>query len=335
MRTSLLVFSTSVAAGFFAPVVAAQQSNVTTFIIVQGKDTVSLEQFTRDGNTVTGVWISNQNGQVQVHDYALTLGADGSPSRYEMAVRFPDGAGNLPPSEAKYSMQFGPDSLLLVTGRTKPLTQHLAMKGGAYPTYGASLVGQEIGLVRLRAAHADSGGIPFTTLGAGRASPLQMLEAKFVGTDSAGVGTTHLRVDNAGHVLSWRMTSGAEGARVAPIDVKRFEDALLAADAAAEAAARAAHVVTLSAAVLDRLVGEYPLNPTTNITIARDDNKLTLRVGGQPPSLLLPESGTRFFLQRAMSGQMIDFETDAAGNAVALMLPQAGGTERRIPKSPK
>jgi hypothetical protein len=335
MRTSLIVISASLVAGFATSPVAAQSPSVTTFIVVEGKDTVSLEQFMREGNTITGVWISNQNGQVQVHDYVLTLGADGLPSRYEIAVRFPDGAGNLPPSEAKYSMQFGPDSLLLVTGRTKPVTQHLAMKGGAYPTYGASLVGQEIGLVRLRAAHADSGGIPFTTLGSGRASPQQVLEAKFIGPDSAIVGTTHLKVDNAGHVLSWRMTSGAEGVRVASVDVKRFEDALLAADAAAESAARAAHVVTLSAAVLDRLIGEYQLNATTTITIARDNDKLTLRVGGQPPSVLLPESGTRFFLQRATSGQMIEFETDAAGNALALMLAQAGGAKRRIPKSPK
>lgn len=335
MRSPVLVLAAAVTTAVPAPHRAAQSPNVTTFIIVQGKDTVSLEQFTRAGNTVTGVWISNQSGQVQVHDYVLTLGADGLPARYEMAVSFPDGAGHLPPSEAKYSMVFGPDSLTLVTGRTRPVTQHVAMKGGAYPTFGASLVGQELGLTRLRAAHADSGGIPLTTLGAGRASAAQLVSAKFVGSDSAIVGAAHLKVDNAGHVLGWRTATGDEGRRVAPIDVKKFVDALLVADAAAEAAARAAHVVTLPAAALDRLTGEYAFNATTNITIARDNDKLTLRVGSQAPTDLLAESATRFFLRRATSGQMIEFETDAAGNATALLLPQTGGAKQRMPKVTK
>lgn len=331
MRFPVVVLAASIAAPL--PVQRPlQSSDVATFIVVEGKDTVSLEQFTRDGDTVTGVWISNQNGQVQVHDYVLTLGADGLPARYEMAVRFPDGAGNLPPSEARYSMTFGPDTLTLVTGRTRPVTQHVAMRAGAYPTFGFSLVGQELGLTRLRAARADSGGIPFTTLGSGRASALQLAPARFVGSDSAIVGTTRLKVDGVGHVLGWRTANGEEGRRVAQIDVKKFEDALLAADAAAETAARAAHVVTLPAAALDQLTGDYAVNATTNITIAREGAKLTFRVNGQPPSDLLAESATRFFLRRASSGQMIEFETDAAGNATALLLPQPQGVKQRLPK---
>lgn len=308
-----------------------------TFIIVQGKDTVSLEQYTRAGNTVTGVWISNQNGQIQVHDYVMTLGAGDLPVHYDMAVSFPDGAGNLPPSEAKYAMDFGPDSLTLVTGRSSPVTQHIAMKGGAYPTFGASRVGQDLGLAHLRAAHADSGTIPLTTLGAGRATPLQPLSVTFVGPDSAIVGTARVKVDNDGHLLGWRTAAGGDGElrRVAPIDVKKFVAGLLAADAAAESAARAAHVITLSAAALDRLAGDYAFNATTNITIARDNDKLTMRLGKGPPMDLLPASATTFFQRRATSGQIVEFETDATGNATALLVPQLGGTKRRMPKVAK
>jgi len=229
MRSPLLIFATAIAAALSGERLETQSPTVATFIIVQGKDTVSLEQFTRAGDTVTGVWISNEGGQVQVHDYVLTLGADGLPARYEMAVRFPDAAGNLPPSEAKYSMTFGPDTLMLVTRRTRPVTQHVPMRGGAYPTFGFSLVGEELELTRLRSAHADSGTIPFTTLGSGRASALQLVSAKFVGADSAIVGSTHFEVDSLGHVLGWRTATGEEGRRVARIDVKKFEDALLAA----------------------------------------------------------------------------------------------------------
>ena len=314
---------------------AAQSSNVTTFIIVQGQDTVSLEQYSRVGNTVTGVWISNQNGQIQVHDYVLTLGGDGLPVHYDMAVSFPDGAGNLPPSEAKYAMDFGPDSVTLVTGRSRLVTQHIAMKGGAYPTFGASRVGQDLGLARLRAAHADSGAIPLTTLGSGRATPLEPVSVTFVGRDSAIVGTARVKVDNDGHLLGWRTAAGGEIRRVAPIDVKKFLAGLLAADAATEKAARAAHVITLPAATLERLVGQYAFNATTNITIARDNDKLTMRLGNGPPADLLAESATRFFLRRATSGQSVEFETDGAGNATALLLPQPGGAKQRMPKLAK
>jgi uncharacterized protein DUF3471 len=311
---------------------AAQAQSVTTFIIVEGKDTVSLEQYSRAGNTVTGVWISNQNGQIQVHDYVLTLGADGLPVHYDMAVRFPDGAGNLPPSEAKYAMDFGPDSLTLVTGRSRPVTQHIAMKGGAYPTFGASRVGQDLGLVRLRGAHADSGSIPLTTLGAGRATPLQPLSVTFVGPDSAILGTEHAKIDSEGHLLGWRMAEGVEARRVAPIDMKKFVADLLTADAAAESAARAAHVITLQAAALDRLAGAYAFNATTNVSIARGNDKLTMRFGTGLPIDLLPASATTFFQGRATSGQIIEFETDPAGNATALLVPQHGGTKLRLPK---
>jgi hypothetical protein len=335
MRCSPLLLAVTILAASSTASLAAQAQRVTTFIIVQGKDTVSLEQYSRAGNTVTGVWISNQNGQIQVHDYVLTLGTDGLPVHYDMAVSFPDGAGNLPPSEAKYAMDFGADTLTLVTGRSRPVTQHIAMKGGAYPTFGASRVGQDLGLARLRAAHADSGTIPLTTLGAGRATPLQPLSVTFVGPDSAILGTEHAKVDNDGHLLGWRTAGAEEARRVAPIDMKKFVAGLLAADAAAESAARAAHVITLSAAALDRLAGEYAFSATTNISIARENDKLTMRLGTGLPIELLPASATTFFQRRATSGQIIEFETDTAGNVAALLLPQPGRPKLRLPKVAK
>ena len=75
MRSAVFVLAASIAAALPTHRPEAQSADVATFIVVQGNDTVSLEQFTRSGNTVSGVWISNQSGQVQVHDYTLTLGA--------------------------------------------------------------------------------------------------------------------------------------------------------------------------------------------------------------------------------------------------------------------
>src|SRR5262249_48726299 len=135
MRSTRPVLAALITGIVWAPAVAAQSGSVATFIVAQGRDTVSLEQFTRTGNTISGVWINNR-GQVQIHDYVLTLDAGGMPARYDMAVSFPDGAGHLPPSEAKYLLEFGPDSLTLTTGRARPVTQRIAMRGGVYPAVG-------------------------------------------------------------------------------------------------------------------------------------------------------------------------------------------------------
>jgi hypothetical protein len=327
MRLSTLVFSIAV---LCPPRLAAQSSSAVTFIIMQGKDTVSIEQFTRVGNTITGVWIPN-NGQVQVHDYVLTLDAAGQPLRYDMAVSFPDGAGHLPPTEAKYVLEFGGDSLTLTTGRANPVTRRIAMKSGTYPAVGWSVLDRELSLTRLRAARADSGDFAFTQISGGRAAPAQVVPVQFVGADSAIVGTTHFKVDEAGHIVGWRLASGEEARRVQPIDVKKYEDALIAADAQAEAAARAT-LITLPAAALDRLVGDYVLNANVTLAVARDGNKLTLRNGPRPAADLFAHSARLFSIGRAVSGQMIEFETDSAGNATALTILAPGGLKQRVPK---
>ena len=331
MRPSILVF---VVAILCSQGVIARSSNAATFLILQGgRDTVSVEQFTRAGNTITGVWIPSR-GQVQVHDYVLTLDAAGQPLRYDMAVSFPDGAGHLPPTEARYVLEFGRDSLTLTTGRASPVTRRIAMKSGTYPAVGWSVLDRELGLTRLRAARADSGDFAFTQISGGRVSPAQVVPVRFVGADSAIVGTTHFKVDEAGHILGWRLPSGEEGRRVPPLDVKKYEDALIAADARAEAAARA-KLITLPAAALDRLMGSYVLNADVTLAIARDNDKLTLRNGARPAAELLAHSATLFSIGRAVSGQMIEFETDSTGNATALTILAPGGIKQRVPKVAK
>ena len=330
MRVSTLAF----AAAVLCPLrLTGQSAGPVTFIITAGKDTVSFEQFIRAGDSITGVWIPN-NGQVQVHDYVLKLDADGLPLRYDMAVSFPDGAGHLPPTEAKYVLEFGSDSLTLTTGRANPVTRRIAMKRGTYPAVGWSVLDRELALTRLRAARADSGDFSFTQISGGRTAPAQVVPVRFVGADSAIVGTTHYKVDGSGHLLGWRLPDGGEARRVPPIDAKQYEDALIAADARAEAAARA-RLITLPASALDRFVGDYPLNASVTLTVARDGDKLTLKTGPRPATELLAHSATLFSIGRAVSGQMIEFETDSAGTATALTILAPGGLKQRVPKVTK
>jgi hypothetical protein len=334
MRRLALTCAPAIALMLAAASLPAQSGHVTTFIVVEGKDTVSLEQFSRVANRVSGVWINNL-GQVQVHDFSLTLDADGLPVQYDMAVGLSNGSGTLPLGEAKYSLTFGTDSLTLTTGRTRPLTRRMAMPGGAFPTFGASMLGQELALVRMRAARIDSATIPFTGLSAGRASAIDRLPARFIGSDSAVVGTTRFKVDRAGHILGWHSADSVDGRRVDSIDVKRFVAGLLVADSLAEAAARTAQVVAVAPVALDKLTGSYTFNGTSFI-VARDGIHLTLRVGAQQPFPLLPASATRFFMRQVRSGSSLEFEVDAGGTATAILIPAGmgapAGATQRIPK---
>lgn len=330
MRLSTLMLA---AVALCPPALTAQSASAVTFLIMQGKDTVSFEQFSRAGNTITGVWIPN-NGQVQVHDYVLTLDSAGQPLRYDLAVSFPDGAGHLPPTEAKYVLEFAGDSLTLTTGRVHPVTRRLAMNRGTYPAVGWSVLDRELGLTRLRAARADSGDFAYTQISGGRTAPAQVVPMRFVGADSAIVGTTHFKIDAAGHIVGWRLPSGEEARRVPPLDAKKYEDGLIAADAQAETAARA-KLITLPPAALDRLVGDYVLNANVTLVVARDSNRLTIKTGPRPATDLLAHSATLFSIGRAVSGQMIEFETDSAGNATALTILASGGLKQRVPKVAK
>lgn len=330
MRSFMLV---AAALALCTPCLDAQTSSPTTFVVVRGKDTVSLEQFSRTGNTISGWWIINQ-GQAQIHEYALELDAAGVPKRYDMAVNFPDGAGHMPLSEAKYVLEFGADSLTLTTGRAKPVTQRLPIERGVFPTVGWSALGQEMLLTRLRAARADSGELAYTQISGGRTSPTQVVSARFVGADSAVVGPIRYKVDQAGHVLGWRIQNGDEARRGTPIDMKRYVAALVTADSVAEAAGRAT-LITLPVAALDRLVGDYVLNPQVTLTIARDSTKLTMRNGNRPAAELLAHSKTTFSIARAVSAQMIEFETDSTGTATALTILAPGGLKQRVPKAAK
>ncbi|HKV69927.1 MAG TPA: hypothetical protein VJN62_01700, partial [Gemmatimonadales bacterium] len=207
-------------------------------------------------------------------------------------------------------------------------------KRGTYPAVGWSVLDRELALTRLRAARADSGDFAFTQISGGRAAPAQVVPIRFVGADSAIVGTTHYHVDPAGHLLGWRLDSGVEARRVLPMDAKRYEDALIAADAQAEAAARA-KLITLPPAALQRLVGDYVLNANVTLAVALDGSRLTIKTGPRPATELLAHTATLFSIGRALSGQMIEFETDSAGTATALTILAPGGLKQRVLKVAK
>jgi hypothetical protein len=85
--------------------------------------------------------------------------------------------------------------------------------------------------------------------------------------------------------------------------------------------------VVVSAAVLDRYVGEYKAASGFTATFRREGDKLFVKPGTNPETPLIARSATRFQDPR---GPFFEFQLDAQGKVTAAILEQQGpqGTQR-------
>jgi aryl-alcohol dehydrogenase-like predicted oxidoreductase len=141
----------------------------------------------------------------------------------------------------------------------------------------------------------------------------------------ARVGTTkpqHM-IDNLGGGIG-RLPSEAMRKRMA-----EFVDALPAAPAPKPPQPQAppGPTVTLSAAILDRYVGEYKAALGFTAIIRRDGDKLIVKPGNNPEAPLIARTETRFQDPR---GPFFEFQVDAQGKVTGAVLEQQGpqGTQR-------
>jgi hypothetical protein len=79
--------------------------------------------------------------------------------------------------------------------------------------------------------------------------------------------------------------------------------------------------VVLSAAILDRYVGEYKAASGFTATFRRDGDKLIVKPGNNPEAPLIARSETRFQDPR---GPFFDFQVDAQGKVTGAVLEQNG-----------
>ncbi len=88
--------------------------------------------------------------------------------------------------------------------------------------------------------------------------------------------------------------------------------------------------VAIDPALLDGYVGAYQLASTAVFTVMRQEDQLFVKLTGQAPFPVFPESATKFFY-KALHAQ-ISFINDDQGHATALILHQ-NGHERRSPRA--
>jgi serine-type D-Ala-D-Ala carboxypeptidase/endopeptidase len=83
---------------------------------------------------------------------------------------------------------------------------------------------------------------------------------------------------------------------------------------------------------MDELVGTYRLAPTFAIRIVRDGNTLTAQATGQSRLELLAVDPFRWTVRGVEAA--IEFERDADGRVVALVLVQGGARQRAVREAP-
>jgi hypothetical protein len=293
----------------------APRADTTFFVTTQGKDTVAIEYYVRSGNAITGQWIQHQGG-VAVHDYTLALRDDGWPEQYVMTLYLSR------PHYFLLGVTYGSDSATRIMVRDSSVVRERVVTQHAYPVGALSILATELALARARMAHVDSTSIILDRAEVHGPSPA--IPVKFFGADSARIGAATLaRVDRGGRLLALR-NGQQETQRVSSLPVAKLVAGFIAADSAARAARVA---ITLPRAALQRLVGEYSLNPGVAITVALDDDKLMLHIGQQPPTRLLPLSPATFFVEDAL-GLTFEFESDASGNVIALTAVRGAARQR-------
>src|ERR1041385_6888143 len=173
----------------------AQAATPTAFLTTTGKDTFCIEQYTRTGNVITGSWVVLHPPGVYGHDYRITLGDDGLPTRYTMLYSEP-GAPERPNLDS-LTVDYGRDSASLrFFTRDSAFTKRIAMREG-FPLLGQSFVGVELALMRLRRNHVDSSTITLHPPSEPN-RPAFSVPARFVAGDSALVGNIRLHLASDG-----------------------------------------------------------------------------------------------------------------------------------------
>jgi hypothetical protein len=205
-----------------APHLSAQTS---AFVTTLGKDTLSVEQYTRSANRITGDWVTFYGG-IMVHHYDMTLRPDGSVEHTHLTLRRRNGK-----IEEDVDLTLGADSVTAVVAGDSTVSRVAA--SGAFPTLGGCVAMVETIMMRLRAQKVDSATVVvLAATGPFRAGGARIA---FIGADSARMGPsaapTTLAVDRTGRVdgvSRVATTTRSVTRRVPPFDlaqvIKRFPD---------------------------------------------------------------------------------------------------------------
>ena len=159
---------------------AGQQATLTYML---GKDTSAIEQYTHQGNRISGMMVQRAGAAVSVVRYEMTYGSDGRVTSARIARSQPDGAP-IPgqPTETRFTVS--PDSIVRETVRPDSVQRNAFAVRGATVAFPVFVYGpfEAFAVARRRGSATDS--IPSLGLAGGPG---------FIGLEGAGGDTLRLR----------------------------------------------------------------------------------------------------------------------------------------------
>jgi hypothetical protein len=192
-------------------------AQISSFVTTLGHDTLSLEQYRRVGDTITGDWVTVYGG-IMYHHYTITLRPDGTVSRYTLSLHRVSGK-----EEGTINLAMVADSLIVTSTMSKDSIQRLAVPAEA-AFFSTTVAPFEAMVMRARAIGQDSTAIVAVPV----FGPYQRnrVPVVFFDGDSIWFGNPrapiYASVDRAGmiHGLSARMsTTRTETRRVGTLDI--------------------------------------------------------------------------------------------------------------------
>jgi Protein of unknown function (DUF2911) len=218
------------------PSVAAAQSRV--LIARLGTDTLSIEKFTRSGNTITGKYLMHSPSTLLI-GFTLMMRPDGTVASMEQTIA--DGRGQPVPGQPTAArMRFAGDTVFRsMTVNGQAVESKLAVPAGTFPALGRPWLLMELGI---HAAHHAGTSIYYTINAAPQATQPNTWPLRFVRPDSIEVTYSPaplvVRLDAKGEILridGIRSTLKAVVTPAADADIDAIGARWATADAAGQA----------------------------------------------------------------------------------------------------
>ncbi len=170
ISTAVMLVAT---ASILAPVPAPAQGVTSSgaFVAMLGRDTITVEQYTRRGDVIQGDIIQRQPRTTVMH-YTLTLDAHGYPARFEYTTQLPDGSP-VPGAPIGATMAFTADSVTSTIHRAgqAPVVRS-AEASRAFPDLGFAYGMYDLVIAAMRAQRTDSMAVAMVSPGATRPNVL-------------------------------------------------------------------------------------------------------------------------------------------------------------------
>lgn len=213
----------------------AQAPSRGAFVVMLGRDTLAVEQYTRGADRLEGDLLTRVPRTAIAH-YVVSLAPDGTPRTMTVTMLRADGTP-VPNGPRAATATFSRDSVITVVTADTAITVRSAAPN-AFPLLQSSFALYELWLARARATRADTGIANLLGAGARSATPYGY---RFLGADSVRVwyfgAPQYLRVDAAGRIQSVDATQTAgkvTATRVAAVDIPSLAAHFAALDAAGQ-----------------------------------------------------------------------------------------------------